>query len=179
ADAALTALLEPYRRKGGSDPYLLLSLPQDASQDAVRARAREARAELEALLKRSLPAAQRAQAEAVLTRVREAGELLGPPERRALYDAHRGNFRGVAACIAAGITVTRLEALRSEHLAAHPGAAGKAHVFFLTAQAFERDGQQARAQESYERALALDPLHLELQQRYRALRRQPPARGSP
>ena len=52
-------------------------------------------------------------------------------------------------------------------------------MFFLTGQAFERDAQLTRAQESYERALALDPLHLELQQRYRALRRQLPARGSP
>ncbi|MBF5043735.1 protein kinase [Aggregicoccus sp. 17bor-14] len=177
-DAALAAALEPYRRRGGSDPYVLLALPQDASQDAVRARAREARGELEALLKRPLPAAQRAAAEATLARVREAGEQLGNAERRALHDAQRGNHRGVAACIAAGLTVTRLEALRGEHLAASPAAAGRAHVLLLTGQAFEKDGQAARALESYERALALDPLHLELQQRYRALKRQLAARGS-
>jgi serine/threonine protein kinase len=177
--AEVAAALETYRRRGGSDPYVLLSLGPDAAQEAVRARAREARAELEALLKRPVPAAQRAQLEAVLGRVREAGELLGNPERRALYDAQKGNHRGVAACISAGLTVTRLESLRGEHLGSSPGVAGRAHVFFLTAQAFERDGQLTRALESYERALALDPLHLDLQQRYRALRRQLSARGTP
>jgi tetratricopeptide (TPR) repeat protein len=85
-------------------------------------------------------------------------------------DAETGNFRGVARCISAGLTVTTLEEHRARFLARHPGAEAKSHVRAVTARAYEGKGQRAQALESYELALELDPLNLGLQQRYWALR---------
>jgi serine/threonine-protein kinase len=88
-----------------------------------------------------------------------------------MYDALLGNFRGVEICLAAGLTVTQLEGLRRDFLLRRPNAAGTARVHILTGNAYERNGQLARAVESYERGLAVDPLDLTLLQRYRAVRR--------
>ena len=96
----------------------------------------------------------------------------------AMYDAMMGNFRGVEACLAAGLTVTQLEALRRDFLARRPNAAGTAHVHILTGNAYEKNGQLARALETYERGLVADPLDLQLLQRCRAVRRALASRGS-
>ncbi len=85
-------------------------------------------------------------------------------------DAEAGNFRGVARCISAGLTVTVLEEHRARFLGRHPGADAKAHVQAAAARGFESSGQRAQALEAYERALELDPLNLALQQRFWALR---------
>jgi serine/threonine-protein kinase len=55
--------------------------------------------------------------------------------------------------------------------------AGTAHIHLLSGGALERDGQLARALEAYERGLAVDPLDLNLHQRYRAVRKALAARG--
>ncbi len=106
----------------------------------------------------------------MITRVREAAETLTNLPRRAMYDALMGNFRGVECCLAAGLTVTQLEAVRKDFLAKRPNAAGTAHVHMLTGNAYESNGQLERALEAYERGLTVDPLDLPLQ-RYRAVRR--------
>jgi serine/threonine-protein kinase len=178
-DIEATALLEGYRANLQKDHYSLLALQQDANFEAVRGRVRASLAELEGLRGRPLSSAQRSLLDSVLTRVRDAGETLTNLLRRAMYDALMGNFRGVDCCLAAGLTVTQLEGLRSEFLQRRPNAAGTARVHVLTGNAYERNGQLARAVEAYERGLAVDPLDLQLLQRYRALRRTLAQRASP
>ncbi|MDY7229212.1 protein kinase domain-containing protein [Hyalangium rubrum] len=176
-DVEITTILESYRQNLQKDHYALLSLPPDSSFETVRARVRAALGDLEALRGRPLGSAQRALLDSVLTRVRDAGETLTTLLRRAMYDAMMGNFRGVEACLAAGLTVTQLEALRRDFLGRRPNAAGTAHVHILTGNAYEKNGQLARALETYERGLAADPLDLQLLQRCRAVRRALASRG--
>ncbi|MBJ6760961.1 protein kinase [Myxococcaceae bacterium JPH2] len=170
-DGDADRVLAIHERRLSGDHYTVLGLAPDADMDATRARARGAWASLEALRHRPLSRTQLTRLATIQTRVREAGETLGLPVRRALYDARLGNPRGVARCLEAGLTATQLEALRREHLAQYPHAAGAARVHFLIGSALERDGQLARALEAYERGLARDPLELELHQRYRVVRR--------
>jgi tetratricopeptide (TPR) repeat protein len=66
--------------------------------------------------------------------------------------------------------------LRVRFLAERRGADSKATVLTLTGASFEAQGQYAKAQEQYERALTLDPLRLDLHQRYSKLLRQEDAR---
>jgi tRNA A-37 threonylcarbamoyl transferase component Bud32 len=178
-DSEVTALVAPYLSHLQQDYYTFLCLSQDANFDAVRGRVRAALSELEGLRARQLSSAQRAQLDSVLTRVRDAGETLGNPTRRALYDAGLGNFRGVECCLAAGLTVTQLEALHREFLTRKPSAAGAARVHVLTGNAYERDGQLAKALDAYERGLAANPLDLQLLQRYRTVRRALAQRSNP
>jgi serine/threonine protein kinase len=170
-DEEAAVLLEGFRTNLQKDHYSLLSLPQDANLETVRSRLRVALAELEGLRGRPLSSPQRALLESVLTRVRDAGETLTNVTRRAMYDALLGNFRGVECCLAAGLTVTQLETLRKDFLGKRPNAAGTARVHIITGNAYEKNGQLARAVEAYERGLAVDPLDLPLLQRYRAVRR--------
>ncbi|MFL5349812.1 MAG: protein kinase domain-containing protein [Hyalangium sp.] len=170
-DAEATHQMEAYRANLQKDHYSLLALQPDANLETVRARARMALAELEGLRGRPLSPPQRSSLEAVLTRVRDAGETLANVPRRAMYDALLGNFRGVESCLAAGLTATQMESLRRDFLAKRPNAAGTARVHILTGNAFEKNGQLDRAVEAYERGLVVDPLDLSLLQRYRAVRR--------
>jgi serine/threonine protein kinase len=170
-DTEAGVLLEGFRTNLQKDHYSLLTLQQDANFDSVRGRVRVALAELEGLRGRPLSSPQRSLLDSVLIRVRDAGETLTNVPRRAMYDALLGNFRGVECCLAAGLTVTQLEGLRRDFLTRRPNAAGTARIHILTGNAYEKNGQLARAVEAYERGLALDPLDLALLQRYRALRR--------
>ncbi|MCP3138841.1 protein kinase domain-containing protein [Pyxidicoccus xibeiensis] len=182
-DAEAARVLEAWRQRSAGDHYAVLGLTPDADMEAVRARTREAASTLEALRQRPLSPSQRAWLDAALVRVREAGEALGAPVQRALYDAWRGNHAGVARCLEGGLTAEQLESLRREFLARRPQAAGTARIHFLSGGGLERDGQLARALEHYERGLALDPLEPGLLQRYRVVRRalaarSPPVRGN-
>ena len=85
--------------------------------------------------------------------------------------AVRAAHRALSDSAWAGLTATQLEGLRKDFLLRRPNAAGTARVHILTGNAYERNGQLARAVESYERGLAVDPLDLSLLQRYRAVRR--------
>jgi serine/threonine-protein kinase len=178
-DEEAAVLLEGFRTNLQKDHYSLLSLPQDANLETLRTRLRVALGELEGLRGRPLSSAQRALLESVLTRVRDAGDTLTNVTRRAMYDALLGNFRGVECCLSAGLTVTQLEALRKDFLVRRPNAAGTARVHILTGNAYEKNGQLARAVEAYERGLAVDPLDLALLQRCRAVRRALGGRASP
>jgi serine/threonine-protein kinase len=177
-DPEVRALLERHQARLTGDHYTVLGLAQDASVEAIRVRARELLTELGAVRRDLLPRTQRVPLDTLLARVREAGEVLSNLSRRAAYDARQGNFRGVACCLAAGLTATQLEALRSEFLLQRPNAAGTAHIHFLTGSALERGGQLAPALEAYERGLAVDPLELNLQQRYRLVRKALAGRAS-
>jgi serine/threonine-protein kinase len=178
-DADAVRELEAWRQRSAGDHYTVLALPPDAGMETVRARTREAWTSLESLRQRPLSPAQRAQLDAVCVRVREAGDALGAPVQRALYDAGRGNPLGVVRCLEAGLTAEQLESLRREFLARHPQAEGTARAHLLSGGGLERDGQLARALEQYERGLALDPLEPGLLQRYRVIRRALAARAAP
>jgi serine/threonine-protein kinase len=169
AEAELT--LYQYRKRINGDHYVVLALLQDAEMSEVRARGREAKRELDALKQRKLSDQQKLQADHAINKVNQALEVIGNAGKRVEYDANRSNFRGVARCIAAGLTVTELEKARAVYLKGHPGAESQAHVKFVTGNAYEQNNQMLRAVESYEEALKLDPLNLRYQQRYWGLKR--------
>src|SRR5215217_6108101 len=170
-DADAAQVLETYRTRLSGDHYAVLAVPPDLDMGALRARTREARGTLESLRQRPLSPSQCLLLDSVLGRLREAGEVLGTVTQRALYDAWRGNHRGVARCLEAGLTSEQLDSLRREFLARRPQSAGMARVHYLSGSALEREGQLMRALETYERGLALDPLESSLHHRYRTVRR--------
>ncbi|WP_426749483.1 protein kinase domain-containing protein [Myxococcus sp. Y35] len=170
-DPAVTRVLEAWRRRSAGDAYAVLSLAPDSDMGTVRMRTREAWRSLESLERKPLTPPQRAQVDALRIRVREAAEALGATVQRALYDAWRGNHRGVAKCLEAGLTAEQLESLRREFLARRPQAMGTARVHFQSGGALERDGHLSQALEQYERGLKLAPLEVDMLQRYRRLRR--------
>ncbi|MCP3163115.1 PilZ domain-containing protein [Myxococcus qinghaiensis] len=177
-DADAAQVLEAYRTRLSGDHYAVLAVPPDLDMGALRARTREARGTLESLRQRPLSPSQRLLLDSVLGRLHEAGEVLGTVTQRALYDAWRGNHRGVARCLEAGLTSEQLDSLRREFLARRPQSAGMARVHYLSGSALEREGQLMRALETYERGLALDPLESSLHHRYRTVRRALDARGA-
>ena len=173
-DATAAPLLAHYAKRINGDHYVVLGLTQDAEPSDVRVRARAARRELEALKEHKLSPGQLSQVEATLAKVTEALDTIGDLHKRVAYDGNRGNFRGIARCIAAGITVTELDQVRQTMLAAHRGADAKAQIQFATGNAFEAKGMLPLALEAYETALTADPLNIRFQQRYWGLKRRSP-----
>jgi serine/threonine protein kinase len=163
--------LEHYRKRIGGDHYVVLALPSDADFSDVRQRAREAQRELEELKAKRLSPRQLAQVNTAIGKVQQSMECLAHAPKRLAYDAHRGNFRGVARCISAGITVTELERLRVEYLITHQNSEAAARIHFTTGTSWESRGQIPMALDEYEQALTGDPLNLTFQQRYWALKR--------
>ena len=161
----MEVLLERYRDLVKGDHYVLLGAPIDADFNDLRKRAADALRDLETLRSAGLNDSQRAQVNAAVARVKSAVEVLTQPVQRAEFDANRGNAKGVARAIAAGLSVMDLEKLRSAHLAQHPGVAGSAHVKLLASKGFESKAQWKEALEACEAALQIDPLNLLLHQR--------------
>jgi len=157
-------------RTAPTDPYTRLGLVKDAEFDDVRSRWRELRNELDGVQARGANPSQQDEARRLLVKLNESVERISTPTRRVEVDAEAGNFRGVARCIAAGLTVTVLEQHRARFLATHPGADARAQIQAAAARGFESSGQRTQALEAYERALELDPLNLGLQQRFWGLR---------
>ena len=170
-DAAAEPLLDYYRKRINGDHYVVLSMAQDSEIADLRARARDARRDLESLRLRRLSPRQEGQVLTALERLGSATEVLGTAQRRAEYDAHRGNFKGVARCISAGLTVSDLESIRAAYMSSHRGADSRAQIHFSTGQAWETKESFEEALAEYERSLALDPLNLRFHQRYWALKR--------
>ncbi|MFY0572692.1 protein kinase domain-containing protein [Archangium lansingense] len=166
AEAEVEQVLAPYRERGTEDLYAVLALPPDTGCEELRVRARRACSALERLRERPISPVLRAKVETVLDRVRKASETLSHTQRRAAYDAERGNFQGVARCLAAGLTASQLEEMRRDFLSRRPHAQGPLRVHLATAQAHQQAGLLSHAREAYERALILDPLSLELHKQY-------------
>ncbi|PTL79668.1 serine/threonine-protein kinase [Vitiosangium sp. GDMCC 1.1324] len=179
AEAEVEQVLAPYRERGTEDLYAILALPPDTGCEELRLRARRACHALERLRARPISPPLRAKVDMVLERVRKASETLGHPQRRAAYDAERGNFHGVARCLYAGLTPTQLEELRRDFLARRPHTQGPLRVHLATAQAHQQAGLLGHAREAYERALILDPLSLELHKQYLAVCRALGGAGRP
>jgi serine/threonine-protein kinase len=158
--------LDAAGHRNSQDYYAFLGVASDAECSEVRHRARQALQELDFLTTRPLSARQRQQAAQVREWIEAALTQLGTPARRADYDASRGNFRGVARCLAAGLALPELEALRATYLSSRPKNETAAKLRSVMAASAVRAGQEPRALEEYEAALALDPLNLQIHQIY-------------
>ncbi|MFL5344401.1 MAG: protein kinase domain-containing protein [Hyalangium sp.] len=169
-DPQAEALLAMLLQRMHSDPYVLLSLAQDATFDDVRQHARAAMTALDNIASRPLSARQSRDLAEMRSRVEKAADLLGHPRQRIEHDAWRANYSGVARCISSGLTATELEALRARFLQAHPGAEARERIHSTTAAAWETQSRIDLALAEYEKALTADPLNLSLQQRYWSLK---------
>jgi serine/threonine-protein kinase len=159
------SVIATYRDKVNDDHYGLLDLKPSATMDEVRERAASTEARLVELSAKTLAGPQAAQLGAALARVRDAAAVLTNAGPRARYDAHRGNWQGIARCLLGGLGPLDLERIRQEYLAAHPTAAGSAHVKFLASKGYEQQGQFKEALAACESALRIDPLNIQLHQR--------------
>jgi serine/threonine-protein kinase len=166
AESLLTMLLQRMH----SDPYVLLSLPQDATFDDVRQHARAALTALDNIASRPLSVRQAKDLSEMRARVEKAADMLGHPRQRIEHDAWRANYSGVARCISSGLTATEIESLRARFLQAHPGAETRERIHSTTASAWEAQSRIDLALAEYEKALTADPLNLSLQQRYWSLK---------
>ena len=179
-DPSAEAMLATLQRRMSSDPYVVLSLPHDATFDDVRRQVRDIQRGLESIAARPLSVRQARELAELRARVEKAAELLGHPRQRTEHDAWRGNYVGVARCIACGLTATEIDSLRARYLLAHPGAQVRERIHTTTAAAWESQGKIDLALAEYEKALSADPLNLQVQQRYWSLkRRNPPPRRWP
>jgi eukaryotic-like serine/threonine-protein kinase len=169
APEARLAVLEA-RAKGG--PYALLRLPPDAELSEIRHAVRGLREELEALRAHPLAPAHPARALALLGRIDAAQAEIAAPAARLVFDARRGNWRGVRRCLAAGVPAALVEARRQELLAADPARAAEAQRQLARAQGARRLGNAAAAAAAWEAALAADPLDVSALDGYVAWRRE-------
>ncbi|MDY7225607.1 serine/threonine-protein kinase [Hyalangium rubrum] len=181
-DPQAEALLAMLLQRMNSDPYVMLSLPQNATFDDIRQHARAAMTALDTIAARPLSARQAKDLGEMRSRVEKAAETLGQPRQRIEHDAWRGNYAGVARCMASGMTATEIEALRVRFVQAHPGAETKERIHATTASAWESQGKWELALSEYEKALTANPLNLSLQQRYWTLKQRgakptPPPNG--
>ncbi len=163
------AELEKYAERLNGDHYELLGVAQDLDDAQLRAKALQAETKLTELKRKSSKPEELSQLDAALRRVTAARDVLTQAVPRTRYDANRGNWRGVARSLSAGLGAVDLDRLRQEFLAARPSAAGSAHVKLLASKGYEQKGQLQQAREACENALELDPLNLALHQRHAQL----------
>ncbi|PTL81279.1 serine/threonine protein kinase [Vitiosangium sp. GDMCC 1.1324] len=151
------------------DPYTLLAVHPHADFAEVMRRVAQAERRLEPFWQRPLPAEQRQALAALRGKVEVARRTLGEPMARARFDASRGNFRGVARCLAAGIPPTAVERLRQTFLTTRPDAEARARSLFDEGILMEAQNVLDGALSRYAEALSVDPLNLMLHRYYRAL----------
>lgn len=151
------------------DPYTLLALHPHADFAEVMQRVARAQRRLEPFWRRPLPLEQRQALEALRDRLEVARRTLGEPLARARFDATRGNFRGVARCLATGMPRTTVERLRQDFLATRPDAEARARALFDQATVLEAQRVLDAALARYAEALTVDPLNVSLHHSYRSL----------
>ncbi len=152
-----------------SDPYSLLSLPPHADFAEVLQRAAAAERRLEPFREKLLPEAQRKSLESLRLQLEVARRTLGDPLARAGFDATRGNFRGVARCLAAGISQEMVERLRQAFLSARPEAEERARALFDEGILLEAQRVLDIALSRYAEALTVDPLNASIHRYYQSL----------
>ena len=155
-----------------SDPYAVLDVTCDASMPEVRRKARQLREELTVLSRAQLGTQAREQLVRVQECASQALYLLCDASRRAELDARRGNFLGVARCLAAGLSHEELSELRERSLRDRARHLARAQMHHITSGLHQNRGEWEDALRELERALTEDPLNLELHQEYWTLRRQ-------
>ncbi|HEY0097159.1 MAG TPA: serine/threonine protein kinase, partial [Archangium sp.] len=94
---------------------------------------------------------------------------LSEPLARARFDASRGNFRGVARCLAAGVQLNAVERLRQAFLATRPDAESRARAIFDEGILLEAQNVLDGALARYAEALRVDPLNISLHRYYQSL----------
>lgn len=161
-------LLARFLELSERDHYAFLSIPEDADAGAVRDACVRVEKELLALRDQVWPA-QRPQVVALLGRLERAQRVLDELEARAAYDARRGNHRGVACCMAAGLPPARVDKLRQDYIRRSPELVDRARKLAHEAREHADRGDVERAAQQYSQALALDPLSRELHRRLEEL----------
>jgi serine/threonine-protein kinase len=152
--------------------YGLLGLPLDAEFSEIRRSARELRVRLEAIRARPEGTDQHQRASALLARLDLAQHSLSVPAERLVYDAGRGNYLGVARCMAAGVPQALIEGRRREYLARHPEQQKAAQSHLARARIASKMKNHSAAVAAYEAALTADPLDLATLEAYVTYRRQ-------
>ncbi len=158
-------LLERYLELSDRDHYAFLSIGEDVDPAEIKTAARRVEKELLALRDKVWPG-QRSQVVALLGRLERARQVLEDLEARAAYDARRGNFHGVARCMAAGLSPKRVDKLRRDYIRRAPELVDRARRLAKEATALMEAGDKGRAVEILAQALVLDPLSRELHQRF-------------
>lgn len=171
-DPEAAQVLSTFASRAADDLYGLIGVsPETDARSACEACGRL----LAELAPGRFPAAnpaQRSQLAALQEQVLAAEQLLGDPVRRAGYDARRGNFVGVARCLADGLSIEVLGLLREAFLRDRAAAAEAAPPHRPSTDDAERGGAMPDALAALDRALRTDPLNLDLQRRYWAVKRQ-------
>jgi eukaryotic-like serine/threonine-protein kinase len=170
-DPKVEEVLSAYKKRISGTHYDLLAVFEDVDFADVRQRVREAKKVIAELRGKAPSGRQSEQLDSLDKRFDEAALVIGHPKNRLDYDSARSNWKGVARCIAGGVSVSDLDQARRKFLASHERVEGTAHLHYTTASAWESQKEFLRAQQEFERALALDPLNLTYHQRYQALRR--------
>lgn len=161
ADDALR-LLETLERRAANGHYELLGALPDTTLPDVREQARRLARQVEALRVVLPPEVLAGRFPALLGRIGLAAHVLGSAPERLVHDAWRGNFRGVAHCVAAGAPRAMVESRRRAFLSALPGREAEAQRHLTRAYVAQKLGNLDAALAELELALCADPLSLEL-----------------
>lgn len=154
------------QRRAAMGPYELLGVKPDASFPEIRERSRTVRRQLEALSPRLSPEQMASSIPSLVAQLDAAVTLLGTASERLMYDARHGNFRGVAQCLAAGLSHSVVEARRRMLLSERPANEEKAERHRARAEVARKLGNVTASLAEYAVALTADPLDLELHQAY-------------
>jgi serine/threonine-protein kinase len=166
------ALLRELEERPAVTHYGFLGLPVDAEFSEIRKASRELRAGLEAIRARPEALDQHARATAMLAKLDVTQHALSVPAERLVYDSGRGNYLGVARCVAAGVPQAVIVGRRREYLARHADRERAAQSHLARAQVARKMQNHAAAIAAYEAALTADPLDLATLEAYVAYRRQ-------
>jgi serine/threonine-protein kinase len=167
--ATALRLLESLEQRAAAGHYELLDLPGDVGLPEAREKARGLRRQVEDLRVKLPPQAQVARVAKLLERIEQAALVLGAPGERLLHDARRGNFRGVARCVTAGLPPAVVASRRAAFLAERPGQEARAQQRVARSQVARKMGNAQAALSELEAALQDDPLNLALHQQHAEL----------
>jgi serine/threonine-protein kinase len=164
--------LKELEERPASTHYAFLGLPPDAEFAEIRRAARELRTLLEGIRSRPEAPDHHARATALLARLDVAQHALSVPAERLVYDSGRGNYLGVARCVAAGVPQAVIVGRRREYLARHADRERAAQGHLARSQVARKMKNRAAAIAAYEAALTADPLDLATLEAYVAYRRE-------
>jgi predicted Ser/Thr protein kinase len=167
-DPEVADLLSYFSARFSANHYDLLGLSADAASAAISPAART----LEGRLRKAMEKAPPEHAEplkAGLDRVRAALEALSTPARRVDYDAHRGNYKGVARALEAGFPLAELTLRHGQFLQQRPGLEARSQQQLGRIRLAKNRGNHPAALREVEASLSQDPLHPELQRAYAEL----------
>jgi serine/threonine-protein kinase len=172
SDAALTNALTQLTTRATGGPYSLLGVQPDADFPEIKLKGKALEAELLGLEGRKPEGSQKAQLAQLREQATAAVRTLSTPSVRLDFDAQRGNFRGVARCLATGgIKDADLAAKHAAYAKERTGLDERIQLHLGRIKlARNRDNTEGALREC-ELALAQAPLHPELQRSYAALKK--------